>query len=231
MGFMLLLTCTATVLAVLFLFEWRRLHRQARLEQRRAYIATYRFPPSIRHRIQQEQPALDEAAIDRCLDGLRRFFMLHQPRVRPLGMPSRGVDLVWHAFLLDTRAYAEFCAKAFDTFLHHMPDAPDATLAANRESLRRCWAANCRAEGIDPSKPRMLPSLFTLDLALGLSGGFRVTAEELVWLTGESPARPPGRSAQAGGGGCTAAAACGSSGAGCSGGSGGCSGGCGSGGG
>lgn len=31
------------------------------------------------------------------------------------------VDDAWHAFILDTPAYAEFCRDALGRFLHHRP--------------------------------------------------------------------------------------------------------------
>jgi hypothetical protein len=38
----------------------------------------------------------------------------------PLG-PSTVVDAVWHAHILDTRAYAAFCQRHFGRFEHHDP--------------------------------------------------------------------------------------------------------------
>lgn len=40
----------------------------------------------------------------------------------PLLRPSTMVDLAWHAFLLDTPAYAEFCDQVVGRFVHHVPD-------------------------------------------------------------------------------------------------------------
>lgn len=35
--------------------------------------------------------------------------------------PSHRVDLVWHEFILCTRAYLQFCNKHFDRMIHHTP--------------------------------------------------------------------------------------------------------------
>ncbi|MER5460745.1 hypothetical protein ABT010_08645 [Streptomyces sp. NPDC002668] len=35
--------------------------------------------------------------------------------------PSRKVDPGWHAFILHSREYADFCHRRFGTFLHHNP--------------------------------------------------------------------------------------------------------------
>lgn len=52
-------------------------------------------------------------------------FLATLPR-HPALRPSRLVDLGWHAFLLHTREYAEFCDRIAGRFLHHEPD-DDAT--------------------------------------------------------------------------------------------------------
>ncbi|CAH0442450.1 glycine-rich domain-containing protein [Ralstonia pseudosolanacearum] len=38
-------------------------------------------------------------------------------------MPSRVADDLWHAFILYTREYRDFCRRAFGKFLHHLPSA------------------------------------------------------------------------------------------------------------
>jgi hypothetical protein len=38
--------------------------------------------------------------------------------------PSPEVDKGWHAFILHTAEYAEFCDRVADRFIHHLPDEP-----------------------------------------------------------------------------------------------------------
>lgn len=38
--------------------------------------------------------------------------------------PSPEVDKGWHAFVLHTADYAEFCDRVADRFIHHLPDEP-----------------------------------------------------------------------------------------------------------
>ena len=38
--------------------------------------------------------------------------------------PSRQVDKGWHAFLLHTADYAEFCQQVAGRFIHHVPEEP-----------------------------------------------------------------------------------------------------------
>jgi hypothetical protein len=39
--------------------------------------------------------------------------------------PSRSVDHGWHAFILHTREYAEFCDRVAGHFIHHEPEDPE----------------------------------------------------------------------------------------------------------
>ena len=38
--------------------------------------------------------------------------------------PSQTVDAGWHAFILHTRDYAEFCQRVAGRFIHHRPSDP-----------------------------------------------------------------------------------------------------------
>ena len=97
-----------------------------------------------------------------------------------VAMPSKVVDAYWHAFILDTRGYANWCDRALGRFLHHVPAERLGGDAKTNDGLRRAWSFACRDEAINPSKPSRLPLLFALDTKLGVAGG-------LVY----SPARRP----------------------------------------
>jgi hypothetical protein len=43
--------------------------------------------------------------------------------------PSREVDHGWHAFILHTREYADFCSRVAGHFIHHAPEDPGADRA------------------------------------------------------------------------------------------------------
>lgn len=58
--------------------------------------------------------------------------------------PSKEVDHGWHAFILHTREYADFCARVAGHFVHHAPEDPGggrvhaaARNAATTEVMRR----------------------------------------------------------------------------------------------
>jgi hypothetical protein len=54
--------------------------------------------------------------------------------------PSRLLDAGWHAFLLDTAAYAEFCERVAGRFVHHRPqDEPvGASVTADARAAIEC---------------------------------------------------------------------------------------------
>ncbi len=52
--------------------------------------------------------------------------------------PSLRVDLFWHALVLHTRHYAEFCEALGNGYIHHVPDRKNGhDPAAGRAALRR----------------------------------------------------------------------------------------------
>jgi 8-oxo-dGDP phosphatase len=60
--------------------------------------------------------------------------------------PSERVDAGWHAFVLHTREYAEFCSRVAGRFIHHRPSVPGEARPA-REAIGAAIAA-MRAAGL-----------------------------------------------------------------------------------
>ena len=139
-----------------------------------------------RRKLRQEFPALTAKDADLVERGFRQFFMAcSRSSAKHVAMPSKVVDAYWHAFILDTRSYAEWCDRTLGRFLHHVPAERLGSDAKTNDGLRRAWFFACKDEAIDPRKPSRLPLLFALDAKLGVKGG-------VVY----SPApRPPGGSA------------------------------------
>lgn len=51
----------------------------------------------------------------------KRYLALIALGHRGLAMASPRIDEVWHAFILFTREYADFCQAVFGEFIHHVP--------------------------------------------------------------------------------------------------------------
>lgn len=69
----------------------------------------------------------------------RRFLYLTISRGDVAIVPSKTIDKMWHAHILDTRAYAEDCMHAFGSFLHHFPYF-GLRGTKDRENLARAFA-------------------------------------------------------------------------------------------
>jgi hypothetical protein len=79
----------------------------------------------IRERLVRKQ-ILSEEIVDQAISEYRKFLVLARLGYGPLEMFSKQVDEVWHAHILFTRDYAEFCQIAFGRFLHHQPNSSSA---------------------------------------------------------------------------------------------------------
>ncbi len=149
---------------------WRSHAQQQRLEMIRAYP----FSQSMRLKFRDVRPDLDSAQEQRVFDGLRDYFILcAQARGRFVSMPSQVADDAWHAFILHTRVYQDFCDKAFGRFLHHTPAESMSTPTQATVGIQRAWNLACALENINPKQPDRLPRLFALDGALNIPNGFR----------------------------------------------------------
>lgn len=69
---------------------------------------------------QEVTPAYAERMVEQMLVWLKAA--ADNPGVR-LAM-DETVDPAWHAFLLHSQQYAEFCDRTFGHYLHHVPPAP-----------------------------------------------------------------------------------------------------------
>ncbi|GAB2923743.1 glycine-rich domain-containing protein [Streptomyces mayteni] len=63
--------------------------------------------------------------------------------------PSLRVDLFWHALVLHTKQYAEFCAALGSGFIHHVPDRGNSHNPAEGRAAMRRTAELIRSAGFD----------------------------------------------------------------------------------
>jgi hypothetical protein len=69
--------------------------------------------------------------------------------------PSETVDAGWHAFILHTADYAEFCDRVAGRFIHHRPDDPGEGVP-DQQSIGTTIAA-MRAVGLPVDTPLWVP--------------------------------------------------------------------------
>lgn len=151
------------------LMLWQR-YREFRRER---YIRDAPLPLGLLDRLAKRRPEL--SLKDRALvaHALRQFFLVHlRARGKFVSMPSQVVDDLWHEFILYTKAYREYCGKAFGRFFDHTPAVALAADKRNNAGLRRTWWYACKEEHIEPRRPSRLPLLFAIDAKLGIDDGF-----------------------------------------------------------
>lgn len=175
---------------------------QVRLSRRRQFVRRARFPDSAFRALHEKFPHLERRDLSLVAQGLRQFFLAYLQSGRLyVSMPSKVVDELWHALILDTRAYADFCRQAFGDFFHHVPASRITPMGDHNVGLRRTWWFVCREENIDPRRPLRIPLLFALDAKLRIPGGYVYTLPGLGALAA-SKGETSTSSSCGGGGGC-----------------------------
>jgi hypothetical protein len=88
-------------------------------------------------RITVDHPGIDEATARRIVSQAAAFVAASGRQPGQMLVPSRMVDISWHAIILHTVGYADFCERVVGHFVHHVPtgedEAPEGGAAAARE--------------------------------------------------------------------------------------------------
>jgi hypothetical protein len=83
-----------------------------------------RLFPSVVERIKRENHVRRKTAERWLLEALR-FLDACAESPEPIS-PSKKVDAAWHAFILHTRQYTDWCEKRYGQYIHHVPSGkPD----------------------------------------------------------------------------------------------------------
>ncbi|HEV7964344.1 MAG TPA: hypothetical protein VGP57_17520 [Actinoplanes sp.] len=138
--------------------------------RRLAVVESYQLPGGARQRFAFQHEDLTPEQLRLVEAGALQWFRVaaRRPRAR-LSMPSVAVDGLWHEFVLDTGAYADFCAAAFGRVLRH-PSEP----VTNPAALHATFLLAQRDESAAPAG---LPLLFRVDSTLAVPGGHRYLAD------------------------------------------------------
>lgn len=86
---------------------------------RRSRALDYQNPSVIR-RIAQECRVNNEAA--EAIFGETKTFLWESAQGRKPTNPTKLVDEGWHAFILHTKDYADYCTQYLGRFIHHVPE-------------------------------------------------------------------------------------------------------------
>lgn len=141
--------------------------------KRERYIRDAPLPPGLLDKLAKRRPQLGLKERALVAHALRQYFIVYlRARGKYVSMPSQAVDDLWHEFILYTKAYREYCGKAFGRFFDHTPAVALSADKRNNAGLRRTWWHACKEEHIDPRHPSRLPLLFAIDQKLGIADGF-----------------------------------------------------------
>ncbi len=150
----------------------------AKGHRRTTYITTYKFPRYIQEKLGQKYSHLNPTQLSVVQKGMRQYFLMClQANKRMVAMPSQAVDDFWHEFILNTKAYREFCSEAFGRYLDHVPAEAMRDKTHAQEGIKRAWRLACALESINPQRPTRLPLIFVLDSLLTIPGGFRYSLD------------------------------------------------------
>ena len=161
-----------SLVTLFFIFVATALYGAWVASRQRMQIREGRLPVLTKRKLRQQFVNVEAKDADLVERGFRQFFMAcSRSDGRYVAMPSKIVDAYWHALILDTKSYADWCDRTLGRFLHHIPAERLGSDAKANDGLRRAWFWSCRDEAIDPRRPSRLPLLFALDTKLGVAGG------------------------------------------------------------
>jgi hypothetical protein len=150
--------------------------KRVAINRRKKFIAGFCLPKSIREKVNEVYPHLSTSDVMEVMKGLKEYFLIcNLAGGNFVSMPSQVVDVAWHEFILFTKQYQVFCAKAFGRFLHHVPAEAMRTPTIAQDGIKRAWRLSCKREKINPDSPSRLPILFNIDSKLNIKNGFFYT--------------------------------------------------------
>ena len=94
------------------------------VEERKEFVNNYQFTPATLQTFEKLSGIDPQSDKGQSIQkALKQYYMLHVTKESDemIGMPSLEIDHLWHAHILDTREYHDFCENAFGSYLHHQP--------------------------------------------------------------------------------------------------------------
>lgn len=161
-----------------------------------AGLLSYEFSPVVLSVFKRENPARTDEQTRLAFQALKEFFILMWleracGRKEPLGMPSVLADEAWHAFVLCTKPYHQFCKAYFGGMVHHEPNPNSSPTFMDENSkpgaeVARLWKAYARHQGRMQGNltfnDQGTPLLFALDKAQRIEPGWIWTTAALTAL-------------------------------------------------
>jgi len=137
--------------------------------ERDKFIDKFIFPEFVFEKLVLVYPDLREDNLKLVANGLRQYFSVCNKAGRKMvAMPSQIVDVAWHAFILHSKEYHDFCKGAFGYHLHHRPFSKTDNSDELTDGIKLAWQYCCEIEDVNPVKPVHTPVLFFIDYNLNI---------------------------------------------------------------
>ncbi|KUN81113.1 hypothetical protein AQJ66_24420 [Streptomyces bungoensis] len=107
--------------------------------------------PEAAHRLTRrattDHPDVDTATARRIVGQAVAFIAASGRQPGQSLAPSELVDYGWHAFILHTAEYSEFCQRVIGRFVHHLPTDEDEEMPGGPQATRQRTLTAIRAAG------------------------------------------------------------------------------------
>ena len=102
--------------------------------------------------LKEEYPNKEDKDYIMAINGFMQYMKLIKDHpTNEVNMWSKSVDFVWHSFILNTRAYMDFCEDYFGKFVHHTPSEVKGIYHWKDDIDLRIWFMSTMTEmGYDP---------------------------------------------------------------------------------
>ena len=94
-------------------------HLQYTISENLKDIGDYQFPEVVLQRAKKELGCTDEE-LEIIQTSLLHYFLVVKEH-KQVEMMDKKADILWHTFLLDTKAYMKFCSQYVGFYVHHNP--------------------------------------------------------------------------------------------------------------
>lgn len=98
-------------------------------------------------RVTADHPEISKATARRIVGQAAAFIAASGQQPGRELVPSELVDYGWHAFILHTVDYADFCQRVVGRFVHHVPTDEDEQLPGGAAVARERTTASIQAAG------------------------------------------------------------------------------------
>lgn len=92
----------------------------------KSFAATFDLGVILRY-VQKHNPELTDDLPNLELQYRQFMFLVSTKKFAGMSVPSLAVDIIWHAHILHTQLYWEFCQNLTGQYIHHNPFADDVT--------------------------------------------------------------------------------------------------------